>query len=172
MAARIRQPSPEQLPFTLKAFRGGTGAWTDPAAVLASPRLDPEMHPGRSVALHAAIAKPKKGAKAGLGLAPFEHASLLAYLREQPAVRRAIEAEFAKEAGAAANPWAQARVNHLILEPLDVPTPARTKGRRAALFDKPDTRSKFFIVLIVGWDDEHPRTAYFRDGVLVDWSLG
>jgi hypothetical protein len=163
---------PEQLPFTLKAFRGGSGGWTEAAAVLESPLLDPAMHPGRSVALHATLAKAKKGAKPGLELAPFERASLLAYLREQPGVRRAIEARFAKEGAPATNPWAQARVRHLVLEPLDVPTPDRIKGRRAALFDKPDTRSKFFVVLGVGWDGEHPRTAYFRDGALFEWQLG
>ena len=171
MTSRARQ-LPEQLPFTLKVPPGGRRAWTDPAALLESPLLDPEMHPGGSVALHATLAKPKKGAKPGSELAPFERAALHGYLREQPAVRRAIEARFAKENASSSNPWARARVRHLLLEPLDVPTPDRIKGRRAALFDKPTTRSKFFVVLSVDWDDEHPRTAFFRDGLLFEWSFG
>ena len=167
------RPVPYRLTF--RTDKDGT------PARLTSPLLDRAMHGRNAVACFAGVAGRAEGAR--IRLDPFEAASLAAYLRDQPAVRRELERELDDllatwdeegEVGRGGRVWEQTRIESVHFAPRKLPTPAQVelikRAHRKDLgrilrehFDTPDSRSSFVVLMTPEWA-QHLLMVQFRDG--------
>ena len=169
--------------------RGGINAIDERIeAELKAPALDPAMHPKGALRVNLNTDVGKKP-HAYAVLDAFHIESLIAYVRGEAGIRKALEQALKRDQaewdpdGPKLTPdqvWSRAKVESLELRRRQEITPELEKHLRhvlpkkiaelelAAHGDDASTRTVFTVVLECDWDDEHSVRASFRNGRFVD----
>ena len=176
----------EQTPWTLKSIKGFKSGRSD--ATLCSKELDRTLHPKGCVRV--CIAGALSAKSPGYTLNEFTRASIENYLDSQIYVKQTLEQKlFAEQVEwdikspvRGDGIWELVQVESVAFEEKIIQTPQGlanlkkmfpkmdiNKVRKGG--DQPETKTRFTMMLDVGWDGEHKRLATFRDGKFTSIAL-
>lgn len=179
MGMKIKSLAPA-YELTIRKVTDGENA----IGILRSDLLDRTLHPKATADV--AVSGKQMGPKGQFELSGFVAASLADYVSSQQSIKVALEDAFRSgragprgiDASMKGNVWSGARIREVAFEEKQVMDEKRLKAWKAFMpkmnlarlrknSDRPSTRSRFTIQILVDWDREHDQVlATFRDGIL------